>query len=119
MPDAVIGTELGDCRAYSGVDGHLLWSRVTGDRVSGRPAIGLLPGGAGKLVVAGSCDGLVHAWDGAGSRLWMYGAGSPVDWSSPALRDIDHDGFLDVLVGDQTGRLHAISGATSLARTTR
>lgn len=59
------------------------------------------PNGNGPEVVVGSLDGKVYAMrvtDGALRILWRGDVGTYVD-SSPAVADLDGDGFREVLVG--------------------
>ena len=86
-----------------------LWSVFMSDTVWSSPAIGDLDGDGELDIVIGSdtndvpaqhFGGRIHAFTRHGAPL----AGFPVDiddvvWSSPALADLDGDGFLDVVVG--------------------
>ncbi len=53
---------------------------------------------------------LVHAWNHSGEELpgWPVAVGGYV-FSSPALADVNEDGYLDVVVGCYDGRVYCIS----------
>lgn len=91
------------------------WPRTVYGYVFGSPGFGDLdPAYSGLEIVLGCRDGAVYAWHSDGTpvqndgRLFM-GAGEV--WSSPALGDIDHDGFVEAAFGQRyvySGNLHCV-----------
>jgi hypothetical protein len=103
--------------------GRREWIKNTDQVIWSSPAVADLTG-SGKLdVIVGTgffysnVGNKVYALDSQGHDLpgWPYvtdpnpGIGAQV-YSSPAIGDLNGDGFLDVVVCDGQGRIHAISG---------
>lgn len=111
------GFELGPPPAWQDADER----RVEGSWVRhSSPVLADLdpPNGNGPEVVVGSVDGKVYALrtsEGELEALWARDVGTYVD-SSPAVADLDGDGFREVLVGaGNTNRTHN-SGVHVFAR---
>ncbi len=84
--------------------GRIVWTVKTGGAVRSSPVV------VGDLVLVGSGDGSLYAFDTAsGAELWRFEAGSPVT-SSPAV-----DGGV-AYVGDRANRFHAVEIATGRLR---
>lgn len=50
-------------------------------------------------IVVGGLDGKVHAYTGAGVRLWEYDTGAMGIAGKPAVGDIDGDGLNEIVIG--------------------
>jgi archaellum component FlaG (FlaF/FlaG flagellin family) len=105
---------------------NLLWSFDTGGRCMSSPAICNIDNDDELEIVIGSDSGKVFCFDGDPSDgidegvpypgdgptqdvLWVYDTGSPIGISSPVVGDIDLDGMLEVVIGDQEGHVYCIS----------
>ncbi|MCK4659857.1 MAG: VCBS repeat-containing protein [Phycisphaerae bacterium] len=60
-------------------------------------------------IIVGGRNGSIYAWDCAGNLLpgWPVATGGEID-SSPALGDLDGDGFLEILQNSHDGYLYAL-----------
>ncbi|MCI0575686.1 MAG: serine/threonine-protein kinase [Chloroflexi bacterium] len=96
----IVGTNQGWVHAYGMADGAWAWAGLASDDVAGLATDGV-------QVYATTADGVVYAWDMAGTELWRSSAGSAV--SAAPLTD-----GTSVLVATQNGDilyLEAASGA--------
>jgi uncharacterized membrane protein len=104
----------------------LLWSFDTGGRCMSSPAICNIDNDDELEIVIGSDSGKVFCFDGDPSDgidegvpypgdgpnqdvLWVYDTGTPIGISSPVVADIDLDGMLEVVIGDQEGHVYCIA----------
>jgi len=65
-------------------------------------------------VIVGSHDGAVYAWDGStGLKEWEFQTG---DWvfSSPAVGDINNDGYLEVVFGSRNSWVYAVNASSGI-----
>jgi len=105
---------------------NLLWSFDTGGRVLSSPAICNIDNDGELEIVIGSDSGKVFCLDGDPSDgvdegiaypgdgsgydvLWAYDTKDPIGISSPVVADIDLDGKLEVVIGNQEGHVFCIS----------
>ncbi|MCU0799036.1 MAG: hypothetical protein MUC62_05135, partial [Candidatus Thermoplasmatota archaeon] len=105
---------------------NLLWSFDTGGRVLSSPAICNIDNDGELEIVIGSDSGKVFCFDGDPSEgidegvaypgdgsgydvLWAYDTKEPIGISSPVVADIDLDGKLEVVIGNQAGHVFCIS----------
>lgn len=82
---------------------------VNGATLSGGVAVGDVNGDGVADIVVGGQDGKVHAYTGAGTRLWEYDTGAMAIVGKPAIGDIDADGRNEIVIGagsNQTLRNH-------------
>jgi len=90
--------------------GEELWRFDTRGRYSTCPAI-LEREGHSPLLYAGDDKGMFTCLDGGGDVVWQKDMGS-VFCSSPALADLNEDGVLELIQGDQSGLLSAVDALT-------
>ena len=90
--------------------GEELWRFDTRGRYSTYPAILERPG-ASPLIYAGDNSGMFTCLDGGGEVVWQAGMGS-VFCSSPALADLNQDGSMEVIQGEQSGILRVLDALT-------
>jgi hypothetical protein len=91
---------------------------------SSSPAIGDVDGNGGLDVVVADANGWIYAWEGStGVSLpgWPVQTEAGVKGTTgytircgPTLADIDGDGFVEILVGDEGGRIHGYNHDGSL-----
>lgn len=105
---------------------NLMWQFDTGGRCMSSPAICNIDNDDSLEIIIGSDSGKVFCFDGDPSDgidegvpypgdgpnqdvLWVYDTGNPIGISSPVVGDIDLDGSLEVVIGDQEGHIYCIS----------
>jgi predicted nucleotidyltransferase len=88
--------------------------------IEGAPAVGDLEGDGDNEIVFASEDGVVYALYSNCTQIWSYTTSGFWQPTSPALADIDDNNLdLEVIIGDDSGILHAIdSDGDSLWNTT-
>jgi hypothetical protein len=99
------------------------WPRIvscqSGQGRSGSPAIGDINNDTFPDVVFPASDGQLWAFDRNGNTLpgfpVVYAVGlTEATQTAPSLADIDGDNFLEILFGDETGKVHALNHDGSL-----
>ena len=90
--------------------GEELWRFDTRGRYSTCPAI-LEREGQSPLIYAGDNKGMFTCLDGGGRVVWQKDMGS-IFCSGPALADLDKDGGVEVIQGDQAGLVSALDALT-------
>ena len=71
---------------------------VNGTELSGATALADINGDGVQDIIVGGRDGKVHAYTGAGVRLWEYDTGDMGISSKAAVGDIDGDGAVEIVV---------------------
>lgn len=64
-----------------------------------------------KSIIFGNDENRLFSTDWNGQLQWSTLLAGDIE-ATPALEDIDSDGVLDIIVGDQAGQFYAINGAT-------
>ncbi len=115
-PDVVVGSDDGNVYAWDYTGTALAgWPKATANQVRSCPALGDIDGDNELEIVVGSDNGKVYAWNADGTVVDRDGV-APWDWpkstggmvrSSPALGDLDEDGYLDIVVGSDDSKIHA------------
>lgn len=72
---------------------------VNGAVLSGGVAMADINGDGVDDIVVGGQDGKVHAYTGAGAKLWEYDTGAMGIVGKPAVGDIDADGAAEIVIG--------------------
>lgn len=90
--------------------GKELWRFDTRGRYSTCPAIFERPGET-PLIYAGDNRGLFTCLDGTGQVVWQAEMGS-VFCSSPAAADLNNDGTMEVIQGNQAGEVTVLDALT-------
>lgn len=87
-------------------------SLVGGDRFLGSPVLVDLDGDSSVELVASSLDHSVYVWDWDATTDeatlrdgWPQSTGAAI-FSSPAVADIDGDGYLEIIVGSDDSKIH-------------
>lgn len=94
--------------ARTGAQTRMIRTPGGGDRDVGGVAVD------GSTVFFTTDNGQIVAATLAGQIVWTAEASGKVR-PAPALADLDGDGAVDVVVGDESGTLHALKGATGRA----
>jgi len=125
--EVIFGADNGNMYVMNTEFHSLLWSFDTGGRCMSSPAICNINNDDELEIVIGSDSGKVFCFDGDPSDgvdegvpypgdgpnqdvLWVYDTGNPIGISSPVVADIDLDGMLEVVIGDQEGHVYCIAG---------
>ena len=92
----------------------------SGDSRTSSPALGDLDGDSHLDIAYAGSDGRLYAFKRDGTQLpgfpVTYAAGlSQASQSTPSIADIDGDGLLEILFGDETGQVHAYHHDGTLA----
>jgi hypothetical protein len=93
---------------------------VTAQVRTGSPVVADLDGDAALDIVFPSADGRLFAWSRSGVLLpgfpatFASGLGEATQ-STPTIGDLDADGRPEILIGDETGKLHAFNHDGTLA----
>ncbi len=104
LPEIVV-SDFGHDRVWAlHADGTPLpgWPITVGGNVRSTPALADLdPSYPGLEIIVGVQDGHVYAWHADGTLVpgWPVMAGDFVERCSPAVGDVNHDGYLEVFVG--------------------
>ncbi|MCU0799131.1 MAG: hypothetical protein MUC62_05610, partial [Candidatus Thermoplasmatota archaeon] len=124
--EVIFGCDNGNMYVLNSEFHNLLWQFDTGGRCMSSPAICNIDNDDELEIVIGSdsgkvfCfdgdptdgvdEGVAYPGDGAGQDvLWVYDTKNPIGISSPAIADIDLDGQLEIIIGDQEGHIYCIS----------
>jgi WD40 repeat protein len=109
--DVITGGEDGKIRAYDVEDNQLLWERQTEGPINCSPAVGdIHPLEEGVEVTFGNDTSRVHLLcgiDGDAIFPWPYIIDTTRVRISPAVADINGDGDLDIIIGDNTNYIYA------------
>jgi len=109
--DVVISGRLAGIYAFDGTNGNLLWQAEGGPIKPTSPAIADVTGDGKLDVIAGSLDGHLRIYNGDdGLVLGDFCAGLAGGvTTTPAIGDINHDGYTDIAFGTEQRTLIAIT----------
>jgi outer membrane protein assembly factor BamB len=102
----------------SQTSGELEWSYSTGDKIHSSPALADIDNDDEIEVIIGSLDGKLYCLDGspadppAGDLEWEFNTHDEI-WGSPALGDVDGDGFLEIIIGSKNHKVYCIDSQNS------
>ncbi|WP_137181168.1 FG-GAP-like repeat-containing protein [Roseomonas sp. AR75] len=114
LADIVVGSS-GGLAAYRNADTG--WEALPGNQFAGvtapvgaAPALGDLDGDGLLDLVLGGSDGTLSAWRNTGTGFVAFATNpfdgiSVTEFSAPSLGDLDGDGLLDLVLGDEEGGL--------------
>ena len=91
-------------------NGEELWRFDTRGRYSTCPAV-LERVGEPPLIYAGDNSGMFTCLNGTGEVVWQKDIGN-VFCSAPALADLNSDGIVEVIQGDQSGQIRVLQALT-------
>ena len=129
--EVIFGADTGKLYVLNTMTHSLNWMFNTGGRVLSSPAVCNINSDDELEIIVASDSGKVFCLEGDPSDdidhgiaypgdgpsqdvLWVYDVNTTVGVSSPVVGDIDRDGQLEVVIGDDLGRVHCIScGGTS------
>ena len=106
--EVIFGSHDGCLYAVKGEDGTLLWTFSTGGKISASPVVATMRGKR-DLVMIGSGNTFYYLYASTGKK-WGEIAGCGQFISSPAVGDIDNNGDLDIVIGNQDGSIYAEGG---------
>ncbi len=124
--EVIFGADNGNMYVLNTEFHSVIWTFNTGGRCMSSPAICNIDNDDELEIVIGSDSGKVFCFDGDPSDgidegfpypgdgtsqdvLWVFDTKSPIGISSPVVADIDLDGQLEVVIGDQEGHVWCIS----------
>jgi outer membrane protein assembly factor BamB len=108
-PEVVIGS--GTRLLCLGADGAWLWEREFADNCEGAPVLVDLDGDRQVEILIGTSrvDSHLYALDGVTAEVeWRFNAGAGID-SSIAVADLNQDGSLEVIFGDDKAVLRCLT----------
>ncbi|MEW5768585.1 MAG: FG-GAP-like repeat-containing protein [bacterium] len=115
--DIIIASYYGKIYALSH-DGKIKWSFTAGPRnytwIESSPALGDIDKDGYLEVVIGVCDntntykGKIYALNHDGTQKWSVSTDGHIS-SSPAIGDIDNDGYGEVIIGSEDKKVYALN----------
>jgi outer membrane protein assembly factor BamB len=108
--EIILGGEYGDLVVLSAATGEVLWQKSLGQAVTEIREAELNGEPSAREFVAGGKDGGVWAFSRDGQQLWSSNVDDKV--TEIAGIDVDRDGAVEVIIGDESGGVNLFAGRT-------
>ncbi len=94
-----------------GKQGKELWQWRTDGRLMTYPSV-LIQENKSVLIFVGDKSGYLHCLNGTGELMWKTKLNAGVEWCANVLSDLNNDGKIEVIQGDQSGVIWILDALT-------